>query len=130
MFKAPPELVKTVMSMVCMLFGCAPAKKLDVATGKYQYDYWPASLKLLGSVSFLKNLMEYNTSALSAKTAQEVKRILKANDLSFEKAKSVSKAVASLLCWVKAVLDSRETSLVINPKVELVRHLRGQAALI
>ena len=59
--KNPPGGVKLVMSAVCVMKDLQPDKVNDPAgTGKKILDYWGPSKKLLGDMSFLNGLKEYD----------------------------------------------------------------------
>ena len=57
----PPAGVKLVMSAVCVMRDIKPEKIPDPAgTGKKVLDYWGPSKKLLGDMTFLNSLKEYD----------------------------------------------------------------------
>lgn len=57
----PPAGVKLVMSAVCVMKDIKPDKVNDPAgTGKKILDYWGPSKKLLGDMTFLQSLKEYD----------------------------------------------------------------------
>ena len=63
--KNPPAGVKLVMSAVCVMKDIKPEKINDPSgSGQKILDYWGPSKKLLGDMSFLQMLKDYEAPAL------------------------------------------------------------------
>lgn len=59
--KSPPAGVKLVMEAICILKGVKPDRIPDPSgSGKKIEDFWGPSKKLLGEMSFLKSLKEFD----------------------------------------------------------------------
>jgi len=59
--KNPPSGVKLVMSAVCVMKDIKPEKINDPSgTGQKILDYWGPSKKLLGDMTFLQQLKDYD----------------------------------------------------------------------
>lgn len=56
----PPFGVKLVMEAVCVMRDIKPDRATDASTGKKIIDYWGPSKRLLGDMSFLQTLKEYD----------------------------------------------------------------------
>ncbi|EDO25866.1 predicted protein [Nematostella vectensis] len=62
----PPAGVKLVMSAVCVMKDIKPEKVNDPGgTGKKILDFWGPSKKLLGDMTFLTSLKEYDRDNIS-----------------------------------------------------------------
>jgi dynein heavy chain len=49
----PPDDVKLVTSVVCMLFGKKPEIKMNPETQKKEVNWWPESIKIMNDTKFL-----------------------------------------------------------------------------
>ena len=59
--QSPPSGVKLVMAAICVMNDLKPEKINDPAgTGQKIFDFWGPAKKMLGDISFLKKLFEYD----------------------------------------------------------------------
>lgn len=59
--KSPPAGVRLVMEAICILKNVKPDRVPDPSgTGKKIEDFWGPSKRLLGEMSFLKSLKDYD----------------------------------------------------------------------
>ena len=59
--KSPPAGVKLVMEAICILKGVKPDRIPDPSgSGKKIEDFWGPSKRVLGDMSFLKSLKDYD----------------------------------------------------------------------
>lgn len=73
----PPAGVKLVMSAVCVMKDIKPDKVNDPAgTGKKIFDYWGPSKKLLGDMTFLTSLKEYDRDNIPVSTLASILQCL------------------------------------------------------
>lgn len=69
----PPYGVKLVMEAVCVMRDIKPDKTMDPGTGKRIIDYWGPSKRLLGDMSFLQSLKEYDKDNIPAQVRLHVR---------------------------------------------------------
>ncbi|XP_044001725.1 dynein axonemal heavy chain 12 [Aphidius gifuensis] len=115
--KRPPEIVKLVLSSVCVMLHVQPEKVLDPDTGIARLDYWKPTQRILGDMKFLENLKDYDKDNIPNETIDIIKKTY-INDPNFEP-KIVAKAsqAAEGLCkWVRAMVLYDKIAKIVAPK--------------
>lgn len=98
----PPTGVVRTMEAVCILLGV-------------QAD-WENSKKLLSKVDFLKMLKEYDKDHIDQRAIKKLNKYILDPELTEERMSSVSRAAASILSWVHAMVEYSAVSKVVAPK--------------
>lgn len=116
-FKTPPKLVQFVMNAVVILKGGAPIKTKDPKTGKIELDYWPAAKKILGEMSFLQSLMEYDKDNIPLDIIQKIRKEYIA-DKNFDPKiiRKSSRACEGLCNWIIAIDKYDRIAREVAPK--------------
>jgi dynein heavy chain len=90
-FAAPPQLVKDVLRAVLIVF-----RERDA-------DSWPAAKKMLGNQNFLRMLKEFDPSTIDATMVKKLRPLV--GEFSDDRTRKVSKAVAGMAAFVRAVYE-------------------------
>jgi dynein heavy chain len=61
----PPDDVKLVTQVVCMLFGKKPEIKMNPETQRREANWWVPSLQIMNDTKFLNNLINYDKEAMT-----------------------------------------------------------------
>ncbi|KAK3752205.1 hypothetical protein QZH41_008046 [Actinostola sp. cb2023] len=114
----PPAGVKLVMSAVCVMKDIKPDKVVDPAgTGKKILDYWGPSKKLLGDMSFLQSLKDYDRDNIAVHIMSKIRKEYIPNpDFDPTKVKTASSAAEGLCKWVIALEIYDRVAKVVAPK--------------
>ncbi|XP_047480638.1 dynein axonemal heavy chain 7-like [Penaeus chinensis] len=101
--KNPPQAIKLVMAAVCVMLEIKP-EKMKNSSGKTIFEYWGPSKRLLGDMSFLQQLKDYDKDnipeAVMDKINKEYVRLPEFDPVSVAKASS---AAEGLCKWVRAM---------------------------
>lgn len=92
----PPHDVKMILEACLVLF------EIDFPKNG---DSWPICKKTLLSAEFLKRMVEFDKENVSEKTLRKLKEKISHPNFEYERAAKVSKAIAAILLWVKAVYE-------------------------
>lgn len=116
-FKTPPKLVQFVMNAVVILKGGAPVKKKDPKTGEIELDYWPAAKKILGEMSFLQSLMEFDKDNIRLDIINKIRKEYIA-DKNFDPKiiRKSSRACEGLCNWIIAIDKYDKIARDVAPK--------------
>ncbi|EDO37961.1 predicted protein [Nematostella vectensis] len=116
----PPAGVKLVMSAVCVMKDIKPEKVNDPGgTGKKILDFWGPSKKLLGDMTFLTSLKEYDRDNISPHIMAKIRKEYIPNpDFDPSKVKTASSAAEGLCKWVIAMEIYDRVAKVVAPKKE------------
>jgi len=110
----PPAGVQKTMEAVCILLGAK--------------EDWETAKKVLANVNFLKTLRDYDKDNIEQKVINKItNKYLKDPTLTNDKMQSVSKAAASLMDWVRAIILYSEVSKKVAPKQ---KHLEQMNAVL
>jgi dynein heavy chain len=101
-FQKPPELVRTVMESVCILFGQKPD--------------WNTSRLLLSDSSFLKKLYDFNKDNISENTLKKLKVYIDNPKFNAKAVEKVSLACRSICLWVRAIDGYAKIFKTVEPK--------------
>ncbi|CAF0750041.1 unnamed protein product [Didymodactylos carnosus] len=117
--KNPPKGVKLVMEAVCVMFDLKPEKKIDPASQKAIYDYWPTSVRLLGDMDFKKSLERFDKDNIKPHVIKQIReRFTNPGNEEFrtEKIATVSAACEGLCKWVTALDKYDRVIKIVQPK--------------
>uniref|UniRef100_A0A1B6CU24 AAA+ ATPase domain-containing protein n=1 Tax=Clastoptera arizonana TaxID=38151 RepID=A0A1B6CU24_9HEMI len=101
-FNKPPHLVKFVMEAVCLLLGA----KSD----------WASAKILLGDISFLKRLQDYDKDHIPDSLLKKLKEFIDHPEFRPELVANQSKVCKSLCTWVRAVDNYSKIFRIVDPK--------------
>jgi len=112
-FQKPPELVRTVMEAVCILFGLKPD--------------WNTARIMLADSQFLKKLYDYDKDNVSENTMKKLKVYIDNPNFTPKKIEKVSKACKSICMWVRAIDVYAKVFKTVEPKRN--RYMTAQSEL-
>ncbi|KAK8378939.1 hypothetical protein O3P69_009581 [Scylla paramamosain] len=126
--KNPPQAIKLVMAAVCVMLEIRP-DKLKNSTAKATMDYWGPSKRLLGDLSFLQQLRDYDKDnipdTLMDKVNKEYVRLPEFDPASVAKASS---AAEGLCKWVRAMSVYHAIAKIVAPKRERLAEAEAKVA--
>eukprot|EP00794_Sanderia_malayensis_P007414 gene7414-8234_t len=116
--KNPPPGVKLVMAAVCVMKDIKPDKINDPAgSGQKILDYWGPSKKVLGDMSFLSSLKEYDRDNIPVHVMKKIRTEYSANpEFDPSKVRTASSAAEGLCKWVQAMEIYDRVAKVVAPK--------------
>lgn len=116
--KNPPATVKLVMAAVCVIKGIAPDRIPDPDNpGKKIYDYWGPSKRLLGDMSFLENLRNFDKDNIPVDVMKKIrKEYLSHKDFKPHIIAKSSSAAEGLCKWIIAMDMYDAVAKVVAPK--------------
>ncbi|RVE47759.1 hypothetical protein evm_007648 [Chilo suppressalis] len=116
--KNPPATVKLVMAAVCVMKGIPPDKIPDPDNpGKKMFDYWGPSKRILGDMSFLESLKNYDKDNIPVATMQKIrKEYLSNKDFKPHIIAKASTAAEGLCKWIIAMDMYDAVAKVVAPK--------------
>merc|ERR1719230_955180 len=113
-FAKPPPAVMTVMEAVCILLGSKPT--------------WDDSKRLLGDVTFMDQLKEYDKDNIPPAYLKKIKKYVENPDMAVEVVKKVSKAATSLCMWVHAMDVYSKVAKEVAPKKAKLEEMNAMLA--
>ncbi|VVC38423.1 Dynein heavy chain, coiled coil stalk,P-loop containing nucleoside triphosphate hydrolase,Dynein heavy [Cinara cedri] len=114
----PPEGVKTVMSAVCVMISMPPDRIPDPdKPGKFKFDFWGPSKRLLGDINFLQKLKDYDKDNIPVHIMAEIRKTY-IPDPNFKPSiiAKASSAAKGLCQWIIALNMYDEVVKVVAPK--------------
>ncbi|CAB3257078.1 unnamed protein product [Arctia plantaginis] len=116
--KNPPYTVKLVMAAVCVIKGVPPDKIPDPNNpGKKIFDYWGPSKRILGDMSFLESLKNFDKDNISIPVMQKIrKEYLTNKDFKPHIVAKASTAAEGLCKWIIAMDMYDAVAKVVAPK--------------
>jgi dynein heavy chain len=116
--KNPPSGVKIVMEAICILKGVKPDRIPDPSgSGKKIEDFWAPSKKILGEMSFLKSLKEFDKDNIAPPIIAKIRKEYTDNpEFDPAKIKTASTAAEGLCRWVIAIERYEKVARVVAPK--------------
>ncbi|XP_028906396.1 dynein heavy chain 12, axonemal isoform X2 [Ornithorhynchus anatinus] len=116
--KNPPSGVKLVMAAICVMKDIKPERIVDpTGTGGKILDYWGPSKKLLGDISFLRDLREYDKDNIPGSVMQKIRHEYLTNpEFDPLKIAKASSAAEGLCKWIKAMDVYDRVTKVVAPK--------------
>lgn len=114
--KNPPDTVKLVMAAICVMKSVLPDKVAD-ASGKKQLDFWGPSKRLLGDMSFLQSLKEYDKDNIKPDIMAKIRKdFIPHKDFQPSIVAKASSAAEGLCKWVIAMDLYDAVAKVVAPK--------------
>lgn len=116
--KNPPYTVKLVMAAVCVIKGIPPDKIPDPDNpGKKIFDYWGPSKRILGDMSFLESLRNFDKDNIPIPVMQKIrKEYLSNKDFKPHIVAKASTAAEGLCKWIIAMDMYDAVAKVVAPK--------------
>uniref|UniRef100_A0A8C4WR96 Dynein, axonemal, heavy chain 12 n=1 Tax=Eptatretus burgeri TaxID=7764 RepID=A0A8C4WR96_EPTBU len=116
--KNPPAGVKLVMAAICVMMDIKAEKINDpIKPRKKVWDYWGPSKRLLGDMTFLTMLKEYNKDNISEAIMQTIRLEYLTNpDFDPTKVAKASSAAEGLCKWIRAMEVYNRVVKVVAPK--------------
>ncbi|XP_078046876.1 dynein axonemal heavy chain 7-like [Augochlora pura] len=113
--KRPPAGVRLVMEAVCILKDVKP-EKVQTPEGPSE-DYWKASMRILGDIKFLENLMNFDKDNIPERIINKIRTTILTNpNFDPERIRQVSTACEGLCRWVFAISEYDKVAKVVAPK--------------
>lgn len=102
--KNPPDTVKLVMAAVCVMKNVKPDRITDPTTGKKILNYWGPSKRILGEMTFLQSLKEYDKDNIPEEIMNKIRReYLPHKDFKPSVVAKASSAAEGLCKWIIAM---------------------------
>lgn len=115
--KNPPSAVKLVMAAVVVMKGIPPDRINDAATGRKILDYWGPSKRILGDMSFLQTLKEFDKDNINVEVMKRIrKEFIPHPDFRPEVVAKASSAAEGLCKWVIAMDKYDKIAKEVAPK--------------
>uniref|UniRef100_A0A5K3F774 Dynein_heavy domain-containing protein n=1 Tax=Mesocestoides corti TaxID=53468 RepID=A0A5K3F774_MESCO len=113
----PPPGVKLVMEAVCVMRDIKPERVTDPSTGKKTLDYWGPSKRLLGEMTFLQSLKDFDKDNIPLQIVTNIRNNYITNP-EFDPAKvaRASSAAEGLCKWILAMEQYDRTAKIVAPK--------------
>eukprot|EP00397_Hematodinium_sp_SG-2012_P019307 GEMP01019830.1.p1 GENE.GEMP01019830.1~~GEMP01019830.1.p1 ORF type:complete len:593 (+),score=134.84 GEMP01019830.1:36-1781(+) len=108
--KRPPESIRLLMEVCCLLMNVDPDRKRDGTTpGKFVNDYWePARRVILSDPFFLSKLRLVDPDEISKDVWSKIRDYFDHRAFTAERVRKCSKPAASLFDWIKGLcVESR-----------------------
>ncbi|XP_050730386.1 dynein axonemal heavy chain 7-like [Eriocheir sinensis] len=126
--KNPPQAIKLVMAAVCVMLEIKP-DKLKNSTAKATMDYWGPSKKLLGDLSFLQQLRDYDKDNIPDTLMEKVnKEYVRLPEFEPALVAKASSAAEGLCKWVRAMSAYHAIAKVVAPKRERLAEAEAEVA--
>nr|XP_024216642.1 dynein heavy chain 7, axonemal-like [Halyomorpha halys] len=121
--KNPPETVKLVLAAVCVMRGIKPDRLPDPKNpGRKINDYWGPSKRLLGDMSFLQQLKDYDKDNIPPNIMKAVRtQYLNHKDFKPKVVAKASSAAEGLCKWVIALDKYDVVVKEVAPKKEKLK---------
>lgn len=114
--KNPPDTVKLVMAAVCVMKSIPPDKVTD-PTGKKILDFWGPSKKLLGDLSFLQSLKEYDKDNIKPDIMVKIRKdFIPHKDFQPSIVVKASSAAEGMCKWIIAMDLYDAVAKIVAPK--------------
>ncbi len=105
------------MEAVCVMKQIQPIKKLEMATGRMDDDFWPAAQKLLGDLRFLDLLRAYDKDNIPPSVMKRIReRYIPNPEFNPNIVRHVSAACEGLCRWVRAMEVYDRVIKIVAPK--------------
>ncbi|XP_043287698.1 dynein axonemal heavy chain 7 isoform X2 [Venturia canescens] len=115
--KNPPAGVKLVMEAVCILKDVKPERVQAEGGGGTVDDYWKPSLRVLGDMKFLENLLNFDKDNIPEKIMAKIRSTILTNpNFDPDKIRNASTACEGLCKWVIALAEYDTVAKVVAPK--------------
>ena len=115
--KNPPAAIKLVMAAVCIMKDIKPARIRDPASGRMNLDFWGPSVKLLGEMTFLQGLKDYDKDNIKPEIMVKIrKEYLPHKDFKPQIVAKASSAAEGLCKWIIALDKYDKVNKVVAPK--------------
>ncbi|XP_064087240.1 dynein axonemal heavy chain 3-like [Macrobrachium nipponense] len=116
--KNPPNAIKLVMAAVCVMLEVKP-EKVKSNSVKITLDYWGPSKRLLGDLSFLQQLREYDKDNIAEGVMDKINReYVKLPEFDPVAVAKASSAAEGLCKWVRAMAAYDHINGIVAPKRE------------
>ncbi|XP_068243599.1 uncharacterized protein [Palaemon carinicauda] len=114
--KNPPNAIKLVMAAVCVMLEVKP-EKVKSNSVKVTLDYWGPSKRLLGDLTFLQQLREYDKDNIAEGVMDKINReYVKLPEFDPVAVAKASSAAEGLCKWVRAMAAYDHINGIVAPK--------------
>ncbi|CAD8081115.1 unnamed protein product [Paramecium sonneborni] len=120
-FQKPPLAVSIVMEGMCYIFDeQVKWKQKEPGSQEKVQDFWEHAKKNLLNDKLIKKVRDFKEEQIKAITSIRIQKIkgLQLDDKVF----NASKAAGNLSLWIRAVVDTYEAYLIIDPKQILLKN--------
>ncbi|CAD8161959.1 unnamed protein product [Paramecium pentaurelia] len=120
-FQKPPLAVSLVMEGMCYIFDeQVKWKQKEPGSQEKVQDFWEHAKKNLLNDKLIKRVRDFKEEQIKAITPARIQKI---KGLQFDdKVFNASKAAGNLSLWIKAVVDTFEAYLIVDPKQILLKN--------
>lgn len=113
----PSDTVRLVMAAIVVMKGGKPEKVKDSKSGTVEYDYWPVAKKMIGEMTFLQSLKDFDKDNIDP----DIMMTIRKDFIPHPKFQPKIVAKASLACkglcaWVIAMDKYDDIAKVVAPK--------------
>ncbi len=130
-YKIPPNPVKLTCQAVLLLTKRVKVERKPNKSGEMEYQWWEASVKMLGDSSLMEYLLNFKESIddVDEPTVKRLGDFLNENKDSLTKdaVKSSSTAAAGLIMWVNGIYNFYFVNKEIKPKKEKLAKAEAEA---
>jgi dynein heavy chain len=118
-FLSPPLSAASVMEGMCYVFNEDQHVKAKTIEGEKVQDFWEYSKKNILNDKLIKRVKEFKVDQVRAIPALKIERLkVFMQKAEFEKDRvfNASKAAGNLSLWIRAVVDTYDALLIVDPK--------------
>lgn len=127
--KNPPAAIKLVMAAVCVIKNVKPDRLPDPSTGRMYFDYWGPSKRVLGEMTFLQQLKDFDKDHIPIHIMTKIrKEYIPHKDFKPEIVAKASSAAEGLCKWIIAMDLYDAVVRVVAPKREKLEKAESEYA--
>jgi dynein heavy chain len=128
-FLAPPLSAASVMEGMCYVFNEDQNVKAKTIDGEKVQDFWEYSKKNILNDKLIKRVKEFKIDqvrAIPAIKIEKLKVFMLKPEFEKDRVFNASKAAGNLSLWIRAVVDTYEALLIVDPKKRLLTEAERQ----
>ncbi|XP_052236951.1 dynein axonemal heavy chain 7-like isoform X2 [Dreissena polymorpha] len=128
--KKPTNIIRLVLEAVCVIKGVKPDRIPDPSgSGKKIEDYWGPSLKILGDMKFLEQLINFDKDNINPAYMKQIRTKYITNpDFDPDKVRVASTACEGLCKWIMAMESYDRVAKVVAPKKIALKKAESELA--
>lgn len=128
-FLSPPLSAASVMEGMCYVFNEDQNVKAKTIEGEKVQDFWEYSKKNILNDKLIKRVKEFKIEqvrAIPAVKIEKLKVFMQKPEFEKDRVFNASKAAGNLSLWIRAVVDTYEALLIVDPKKRLLSEAERQ----
>lgn len=127
--KNPPSVVKLVMAAICVMKDIKPDRVPEPGTGRMVLDYWGPSKRVLGEMTFLQQLKDFDKDHIPIAVITKIRKEYITNkDFRPEIVAKASSAAEGLCKWIIAMDLYDKVARIVAPKKEKLEMAESEYA--